>query len=359
MAERSDSDEAENPAASDGTARTADAEPTRTADAEPARTRDDGPTQTADDEPARFEETDALALEAALSILGEETRARIVLELGEAVRADGVTPAALSFSELMDRVDVGDSGRFNYHLDRLVGAFVAKTDGGYLLRPPGHFLYRAIVAGTLTERPRLEPFEAGDCPDCGAALAVEYPATHCLSVHCPDCGQIEHTVHLTPRGVEGRSREDLLETAVRKSRSGLGLMAQGVCHACGAPVERSLTFDGPEVCAAHCDYEVYAVLSCTACNAGGAAHPAHVALTTPAVVGFFDDHGRDARSVGHWEEPVVDAEAGTSAVEAVDSGDDADGDPPSVAVPFELDGEEVRVVLDGDLQAVETERLAD
>jgi len=297
---------------------------------------------------ALLEETDSLSLDAALSILGEETRARILLALGEAVREDGVTPAALSFSELLDRVDVEDSGRFNYHLGELAGAFVAKVDDGYVLRPPGHFLYRAIVAGTLTERPRLEPFEAGDCPDCDAALAVEYPATHCIAVRCPDCGQVEHSVHLTPRGVEGRSRDGLLEAAVRKSRVSLGLMVQGVCHACGAPVDRELTRDGPAVCASHCEYDVYAVVSCSACNAGGAAHPAHVALTAPAAQGFFDEHGRDARAVGHWESPVPGAEAATSVV---------DEEPLSVSVPFDLDGARLRVVLDETLQVAATERL--
>lgn len=45
---------------------------------------------------------------------------------------------SLSFTELRERVGVRQGAQFNYHLDKLVGHFVTKTDGGYSLRPTGH-----------------------------------------------------------------------------------------------------------------------------------------------------------------------------------------------------------------------------
>jgi DNA-binding HxlR family transcriptional regulator len=52
----------------------------------------------------------------AFEVLGNEIRTAMVLELADA--------GPLSFSELRERVGVTDSGRFNYHLEKLVGRFV-------------------------------------------------------------------------------------------------------------------------------------------------------------------------------------------------------------------------------------------
>jgi DNA-binding HxlR family transcriptional regulator len=52
----------------------------------------------------------------AFEVLGNGIRTAMVLELADA--------GPLSFSELRERVGVTDSGRFNYHLEKLVGRFV-------------------------------------------------------------------------------------------------------------------------------------------------------------------------------------------------------------------------------------------
>lgn len=294
-----------------------------------------------------FDPVDSLSLDEALSIIGEETRARIIVELGESVQSDGVSIRPLSFSELMDAVGVSDSGRFNYHLDKLVDTFVKKTGQGYVLRPPGHFLYRAIVAGTLTDREGLDSFTVDDCPDCGATLTVEYPSDHCLYVRCRKCETLVQSTHLPNRGIEGRSREEILDAAVRKDRHETGILREGVCPGCSARVDRDLRAEDPAFCGEVCDYEVYALLTCSACNVGGVAHPASVALTTPAAVGFFAGHGRDPRAIRPWAEPVVEARFRSQIVTE---------DPLVVEVPFELEGEQLTVRLDEDLQVSGTER---
>ena len=93
----------------------------------------------------------------------------------------------LGFSELMERVNVADSGRFNYHLTKVVGTFVKKSDDGYALRGPGQLLYEALVAGTLTDRQSIEPFSVDDCPDCNGKLSVAYHSDHLITVKCVDC----------------------------------------------------------------------------------------------------------------------------------------------------------------------------
>lgn len=55
----------------------------------------------------------------------DETRRRILAELHRA------SDRPLRFSELRARTQTRDSSRFNYHLTRLVGTFVNRTEAGY------------------------------------------------------------------------------------------------------------------------------------------------------------------------------------------------------------------------------------
>jgi len=79
----------------------------------------------------------------ALELLSDETRLAIVLELA----AEGAVPDddPMSFSTLRRRVGVRDSGRFNYHLDRLRDRYVEHGPDGYRLTSQG-----VAVAATVT-----------------------------------------------------------------------------------------------------------------------------------------------------------------------------------------------------------------
>jgi hypothetical protein len=295
-------------------------------------------------EDSPFDPVEGLSLDDALAIVSEETRATIIAELGAATRDGGVVSTPLAFSELMERVGAEDSGRFNYHLDKLVDTFVRKTDEGYLLRPPGEFVYRAIVSGTLTDREAVDPFAVGGCPDCAGELVAEYPANHCFYVRCRDCDTFQHAMALPNSGLDERTPAAALEAAVRKRHAEVTAMRQGVCHACGAVVERTIDREGYDQWDEFYGHDVYAVLSCRVCNVGGFGHPSTVAVVTPAAVAFFDDHGQDATAARPWEDPLVTATAETTV------------DEDRVTVPFAIDGERLSVTLDDDLQVVETDR---
>ena len=81
------------------------------------------------------------ALAALFDLLSDETRLRIVSALAGYEHAHPESPA-IRFAALRERVDARDSGRFNYHLRKLDGILVEKTDEGYSLTPVG----RQIVA---------------------------------------------------------------------------------------------------------------------------------------------------------------------------------------------------------------------
>lgn len=66
----------------------------------------------------------------AFAALGNETRLEILRALGDVERP-------LSFSALHDRVEMQDSSQVNYHLDKLVGHFVGKSEEGYSLTRAG------------------------------------------------------------------------------------------------------------------------------------------------------------------------------------------------------------------------------
>lgn len=299
------------------------------------------------------ERAESLSLDEALSIVGEPTRAAIVLELGEARSADPATPDDLAFTELMERVGVEDSGRFNYHLDKLVGTFVEKGEDGYGLSLPGQMLYRAFVAGTLTDRRTVDPFPVGDCPECEGRLAASYRPDHVLTVGCEDCGTLFDAAHFPTRGVEVRPQSELLDAVYQRRHHKIGVMRRGVCHGCGGRVERRLGHN--ESVADSCGgdplscLEAYAVLACEECATSLAGHPANVAVTAPAVEGFFAEHDRDAGRSRWWNDPIA---AARERLEVVGT------DPVSVAVPYEIEGEGLRVVLDDRLRVVETERGA-
>jgi hypothetical protein len=94
-------------------------------------------------EPPSAATVDPAALSDALDLLSDETRLAVVFELAAAeALPDG---EAVSFSTLRERVGVADSGRFNYHLDRLRERFVDRGPDGYRLTSQG-----VAVAATVT-----------------------------------------------------------------------------------------------------------------------------------------------------------------------------------------------------------------
>ena len=69
----------------------------------------------------------------AISALGNRTRLEILLALAIAERDRREQWLTLSFTDLYDAVDLDSTSQFSYHLDRLVGPFIAETPDGYRL----------------------------------------------------------------------------------------------------------------------------------------------------------------------------------------------------------------------------------
>lgn len=239
---------------------------------------------------------------------------------------------------LRHRVGARDSGGFNYHLDRLEGTFVRKTEEGYRLRYPGSLLYRTVIAGYSTSRAEVDPFGTGStCFECGSELEAEY-GDGILSIECPDCGREYQLSEFPPSGAAHRSGEDLLYAFDQCVRHQLLLNTRGICYRCTGPmvpeVQRRSDF-GP---ASEGEEMVFVARTCQYCGGFMFTLPGECVLYHPAVVSFCHERGVDVTERPLWELPFVfDPERTTVHGE----------DPWRIGVTVAADGDEMAVVIDG------------
>jgi hypothetical protein len=298
-----------------------------------------------DGEPAT--DADSLPPEEAFLLLADETRARIVQELGAAWSTDW--PGVVSYAELMERVGVDDSGRFNYHLSKLVGRFVSDREEGYKLNFPGLRVYRGIIAGTFTSDVTIDAFRVDStCFECGSRLEGRYSDT-LATVTCPECDVRYGEYPLPPRGATSRTPEELLVAADQRSRHHQSQFIRGVCPWCGSePETRIETPETSDLASwASTPYVVQIVHQCADCGGLAGHSVGKRLLVQPAVVAFYYDHGIDLSTVPSWELELVVTDRFT----AVES-----REPWRISVAVPLDGEALRVELDDSLAVVDVMR---
>jgi len=323
---------------------------------------------------------DATRATEAFAALGDETRLAILLALWEA--CDPTDPDdGVPFSELRERVGVSDSGRFNYHLDRLEGRFVRRVENGYALRRSGRQLVRTVVAGTGIEEPTLEPTEIdADCPFCGAPLAVTYEDEWLYKVctECPGAYEGGGTVPdgylagaaLAPAGLTDRTPAEAWAAALTRAYQDTKTLVEGVCNECSGPVDRIL-----EVCEAHdldtgsdgsgggagtdagvcgtCGrrYAATAVVACRVCENYHAMPPRTLVVNHPAVVSLYHERGVDL----HYDLDDVESVRRRTDLVARHEQRVVSTDPPRVLVTVVYEGTELRLIVDGDLNVSEVD----
>jgi len=230
---------------------------------------------------------------AAFDIVRSPARVDILLALAEQASANPDAPA-LSFSALHDRVDIGDSGQFNYHLDKLRDHLVHSTDDGYRLSPRGHEVAGAILSGAFTagEDRAPEPLDQS-CPYCDAEVEAAYEqgqiVVECANDHTLFTSSIPHDL------ATEASLADVLAAVRARARFNLQIVLEGTCTYCYGAVDWSVT---------HREEQPEPVLyegRCTRCGVGYSAPPNYAVLFHPAVIAFFWDQGVDVREIVAWE----------------------------------------------------------
>lgn len=294
---------------------------------------------------------DNLDLETAFALLADDVRVRIVNELGAATAEPETGIPHLSYAELKERVGIRDSGRFNYHLTKLLGTYVAKADEGYRLRWPGMVLYRTLVAGLLTSdgSPDVGRFPVGaTCHRCGDPIEAHLYET-LFRVRCWGCDANYADVYLPSNGLTGRSEADLLDAVHRRIRTVFGSMTAGQCPWCAASVSVAIHGGSDELPSLHDtrDLDAYAVYHCTDCTGFQYAPVSQTLVHQPVAIAFYHDHGRDLTSIPTWELAWAVTDQ-TTTVRGTD--------PWRFTVRVPLDDETLVADLDADLSVTETRR---
>lgn len=249
----------------------------------------------------------------AFGVLGNEARMEILRTLAAA-------DESLSFTELHERVGTRDSGQFNYHLGKLEGHFVRKSDRGYSLRQAGRRVIEAVLSGAVTEAVVMEPTRLDEpCPYCSADIEVSYREERLL-VRCTECdgsfGEIESTsdafgklpartltlYYLPSAGLQDRTPREVLAAALAWTYTEYTAVANALCPRCAASVDTSI-----EVCrehqtdegiCSHCNsrFAVNFEARCSNCGNWTRGTVKHHLLGDPRVRTFFEARGIDMLS---------------------------------------------------------------
>lgn len=259
---------------------------------------------------AGFEDSTTLSPDEAFAVLGDETRLDILRQLGE---ADG----PLSFSQLFERVDYETTANFSYHLEKLGGHFVRKTEAGYALQQAGRRVVESVLSGAVTEAPVVERTPVGKtCPFCGAGIEVRYEQGD-LILYCESCGgtrggssstaswaepddsDILGHVSLPPAGVRDRSPTEVFDAAEVRTVTEAYALARGVCPRCSARVASTVQVcEDHDAGPGHCDkcdqqFGVSIGVSCTNCILEQESVFSKHLLAEPRLMAFMIDHGVD------------------------------------------------------------------
>jgi ribosomal protein S27AE len=276
--------------------------------------------------------------EAAFALLGDETRVGILQALGE-------TPdEPVPFAELQGRVGMRDSGGFNYHLGKLRGSFVRRTDEGYELTYAGRQVVGAIYAGTYTANATVEaiPVE-GECPVCGGGLVAGY-AEETARMNCTECEEWHNEFGFPPGSLDQFSREELPVAFDRWMQHVFGGIVAGFCYTCAGRMEGRLVRDeGDERVAG---MPAHAEFACGRCGSTARASGAMAAMFHPGVRGFLFEHGFDPSTEPSWA--LGDASLPDVSLRSTD--------PLRLTVRFEAGSESVTAVVEADTSVGAVER---
>lgn len=258
------------------------------------------------------DELSQLAPEEAFHTLGNETRMEILRVLGEAERP-------LVFSEIFEEVNYDQASNFNYHLDKLIGYFVQKTDEGYALTTAGERVVEAVLSGVVTDSPILEPVILDqECYYCGAPLVMACEGH--LFILCTSCTAIRavpvwdhleqvdlddnpekmgflRAFELLPAGIQDRTAFELLRVANAWANWEVIASRVGICPRCSATIDGSI-----QVCDTHerddgtCDecgqkYAVFHIRDCTNCIYSRLTQFGWLLLAETEVLNFVTSHG--------------------------------------------------------------------
>lgn len=278
------------------------------------------------------------------ALLADDTRLAIINALWE------VEEHTASFSTLREHVGLRDSGKFNYHLDRLVDAFVVKTPEGYRLTEAGHRVIGTIEAGAYTAEADIEPLELEEpCATCGGELTLTYDRD-IVEVTCGSCGFISE-FGVPPNVFAGVAREDIPTVASQYLRTKFQHIANGFCAYCDGATDPSLEsigdlFSGDEQFEEDIEDAPIGQYVCSRCGMTATATLSLALHGHPAVVAFHHERGYDVSDQPVWSLTGIDPETQYF----------LETEPPTATVRFHVDEDHLDLTVDETLTAIDIEQ---
>ncbi len=311
----------------------------------------------------------------AFEALANETRLAALLALWEE-HEPFADDTAVSFGELRRRVGMSDPGQFHYHLDKLVGLYVVRSDDGYSLNGAGQSLVQAVVAGVGIEEPTFETtVEDLDCPVCGATPSYEYEDGYVVG-RCPECAERSadggvaseggfQRFSFDPAGVMSRSPIDVLEANSIQTMWEAAMRTAGVCPQCSGSVEAELLVcDDHDAGSSRCSTcgrrnRFAAKLVCTVCKDALRFPPHCIAELHPRVMAHLQEHVYEyAFGLEADDEMRSFDELATSATNALETETELVAEsPPRVRVRFDCETRRFVVTLDDDVKIADIEEI--
>jgi hypothetical protein len=251
--------------------------------------------------PSKPTNSDPLSPNEAFVLLGNETRIGILQALWEnydPYAADNT----VSFSALYDHVGGGDSGNFNYHLQKLTNHFVRKAADGYKLTASGFEIIQAVIAGAVTESPTLEAATVdATCTRCENPVVIAYKDGS-VWAQCSECsgywqgdGEL-FGFSLPPEGLRDRGYNEIFDATITYSIHRFETMNNGVCPECAGVVTASLTVcedhdAGKDICET-CGFHYLGTITfvCNSCKFVWRSPSWAPVLCHPVVASFYYDH---------------------------------------------------------------------
>jgi hypothetical protein len=273
------------------------------------------------------------------SLLADETRLGVIELIGD--RSGDGEYATLSYSTIRAGLGGVDSGNLNYHLRKLVGRFLEKTDEGYRLAIPGIRVYQAISSGEYEgDRPTVPPTETEyECEECDAPVFASYEDGR-FFLRCHECVTRYYRYPLSPNAFDEDDVDSLVEAAMLRTHLDIEQMLVGICPYCSGSVERTLSADDRGV--GHDEWTVYVKLACRSCGWYNQPAVEMVPFHHSTMWVFFDrrgvyDYYRYPETPGHRESEILST------------------DPWRIEVEYHYQGDSIRHVVDGTPQVVEWE----
>lgn len=233
----------------------------------------------------------------AFGVLASETRLRILQAVAFHWQDDS---ESVPYSTLLESVGIEDSGKFNYHLDKLRDRFVLEQRGGYTLTAQAQRALDSLLSKRYhdVENDRV-PVE-GHCPICGGGFEVGCHWNFYLG--CSECWEPHvYRRKVSPRVLEHRDWREVMIEYERAFGHKLASMLDGVCIECGGPT--GFTFHrllDPYEEAGTTMKEFTVAAYCPFCTFNWTGTVGQFLLAHPEVRAYCEDHDIDLWADPFW-----------------------------------------------------------